>query len=150
MESDQVVNILLISPDEIFSEPVDVTLLPENRVRLEEPAAMIEEVAMHDILETAIDADGSHRIVRIVESANFRRYEYAAGGAALESERVRLVLEKVQGLGGQWAATLGMLVINLPPDCPYDPADDLSGPAPKRGQSVGPLSDKSLPTGDHS
>ncbi len=97
------------------SEELLVTEVDFNLYRLEE-SSLFGEVNYHDIIETELESDGTLRLLRVVASSGLKTVGWIAADAQLNSPGLKLLLDKVMNVGGNWERTFGgVLTIHLPP-----------------------------------
>jgi hypothetical protein len=108
------------------TEVAVTSLVADALYRLEEPMGCWSDFGMHDVVRVTKERDGIYRIIELVHSAGYRRFDFLLNRDLFETDEVKNVLTKVQELGGQWVREFGgKLIINLPPTAEYDPSQDL-------------------------
>lgn len=115
-------------PAEGVTTTATVTKIGAALYRLDFVPVLIESVKFRDIIE-ADEIDGKTlRFRRVVQSSDWRVYDFILGKGHRNSERTNLVLRRVEQVGGHWERVCGgWLFICLPPDVDWDPTSDVVG-----------------------
>ena len=114
---------------------VDVTLLAPGIARLEEnplfclsvddESELADLPEYKDVFEIEEKANGRYRFVRVKERANYRRIDFMIG-SGFQAKALQPIFDAVLASGGYCERVFGGVVtILLPPNCEYDPGDDL-------------------------
>ncbi len=111
------------------SGTIHVEPLKDNRYRILGPeiAILTDEYGCGDVIEAVRNENNDLVVKRWLERGNYQTYEYCLAAGWHERDAIRKTLDKAQQLGGQWEGIFGgVLVIALPPECDYDPSQDIT------------------------
>lgn len=113
------------------SEGAYVELVGPNLYRLEHTPiwANREDDPIHagDVIEVEPLADGTHRLLHVVERSPMRHFTWAVPRFFAESAEYRRFSAAVEAAGGSWQGAFGgMLWVHLPPDSNFDPEPELA------------------------
>ncbi|WP_321473913.1 hypothetical protein [uncultured Paludibaculum sp.] len=97
-----------------YQEEVLAMPLGPNLYRLEE-SSMLSDARYHDVIEVERQPNGVLRLVRVVTPSGLKTTTWILQQTVFESERIKLLLDKVVSGGGAWEITFGgVLMVHLP------------------------------------
>jgi hypothetical protein len=102
-----------------------------NVYRLEETPVFAnpeeDPIYAGDVIEVQSLADGTHRLIRLVERSPMRHSSWAVPKAFAESAEYWRCGAAVEAAGGRWEGGCGgLLWVHLPPDSRFDAEAELS------------------------
>ena len=107
------------------SETLRVVPLGEDRYRLED-SSFVADLFYGDVVEVARQPDGSSVFTRLVSRSGLKIASALLSAVTQDSPELRVVLERVMALGGNWERAFGgFLIVHLPPDAPMDVEGEL-------------------------
>ncbi len=79
-----------------------------------------------DTIEAAVLTPGALKFLKVVVRAKLRRLELFVPPEVAESAGLRVILAKVEAMGGHWELVFNAILIVCVPDAsPYDPTEDI-------------------------
>lgn len=107
----------------VYVEPLNSS---QFRILGPEIAVVTNDYACGDIVEATRNDANDLVVLRCVKRGNYRSYEYCLPSGWLERDAIKRTLGSVERFGGRWEGVFGgVLLIALPPECDYDPSQDI-------------------------
>ena len=107
----------LVFPDGV-SELLMVSPIDSDHFRLEESAiAILGEAYYHDVIRASVRGDGALEFHGITERSGLLTQDWILSKDIIESPGLRLILDYLMSIGGNWERVLGgLLLVHVPPD----------------------------------
>lgn len=117
-------------PKEAMTTHLLMTPLGGSQYRLEEtPVFLEDELSFHDVIRAKRRLRGGLQFQHLVDKSGLRVYEFVLSQEFAVSERLQVLLRRVEDEGGHWERVFGgILFIHLPVDASMKPNEEVCLP----------------------
>ncbi|MCB9882038.1 MAG: DUF4265 domain-containing protein [Planctomycetes bacterium] len=115
-------------PEQRVTESLEVTRIGSRQYRLDSVPVFAEGYEFGDVVVADEVEPGHLRVFRIVSRSCWRNFDYCLTAEALDSERIRGALMRVDEIGGYWERIFGgILYVCILPGVDFNPTTDFVG-----------------------